>query len=212
MALPTRSALDREKAALDAELLGMAAVVVEGIAAVSEALATGDHDLAIRVSDGLADLEHVARACETRAYAVLARQQPVGRDLRFLVTAVRMTLEFERSGKLVSHVAAFAARPHGALPPVTAGLVARMAEEARRLFQGAIDAYDERDVDRAEALDVWDDRMDELHRQLLSELFDAPLGLATTLELALVGRYLERIGDHAVAIGERVSYLVRGAL
>jgi len=192
--------------------MGMAAVVVEGIAAVSEALATGDHDLAVKVAEGLADLDRAARACEARAYTVLARQQPVGRDLRFLVTAVRMTLELGRSAKLVWHVATFAARPHGALPPTTAGLVARMAEEARRLFQGAMDAYDERDVDRAEALDIWDDRMDELHRQLLTELFDTPMGLETTLELALVGRYLERIGDHAVAIGERVSYLVRGEL
>lgn len=212
MALSTRSSLDKELAALDAEVRTMAAVVAEGIGAAGEALALGDHDLAVRVREGLADLGRGARACESRAYAILARQQPVGSDLRFVVTAARLTLELERSAQLVSHVADFAARPHGALPPKTSGLVARMADEARRLFLGAMESYDERDVDRAEALEVWDDRMDELHRELLDELFTTPLGLRTTLELALVGRYLERIGDHAVTIGRRVCYLVKGEL
>lgn len=209
---PTRSSFDQKLADLDHELMIAAAVVAQSIGAVTEALATADHDLAEEVVVGHAKLEPVVRACETGAYELMARQQPVGRDLRFLVTVVRMAQELERSAKLVKHVAAFAARPHGSLPPRTAGLVARMAEEAGRLFNEAMEAYHERDVDRAEALDVWDDRMDELHRQLIGELFSSPLPLKMTLELALVGRYLERIADHAVVIGERVGYLVNGEL
>lgn len=212
MVEPTRKAFDRELAELDTDILCTAALVVEAIAAASEALASGDHDLAARVVLGHADIDRATRQCEARAYEVLARQQPAAGDMRFVLTVVRLSHELERSAKLVKHVAAFAARPHGSLSPKLGGLLARMATEACRLFQGATEAYAERDVERAEALDVWDDRMDELHRQLLSELFTAPQSLGTTLELVLVGRYLERIADHAVLIGERVRYLVRGEL
>lgn len=209
---PTRSAFDRELAELDADIVCTAAMVVEAMGATGEALAAGDHDLAAKVVLRHGDIDRASRRCEARAYEVLARQQPAAGDLRFVLTVVRLSHELERSAKLVKHVAAFAARPHGCLPPRLAGLLARMATEAGRLFQGAVEAYGARDVERAEALDVWDDRMDDLHRQLLSELFTTRLSLATTLELVLVGRYLERIADHAVLIGERVGYLVTGEL
>lgn len=208
----TRSSFDRDLAGLDSDIVCTAVLVVEAVAAAAEALSSGDHDLAGKVVRDHAGIDQATRRCEARAYEILARQQPAAGDMRFILTVVRLSHELERSAKLVKHVAAFAARPHGALAPRLSGLVARMAEEACRLFQGAIEAYADRDVDRAEALDVWDDRMDDLHRQLLAELFTAPQSLATTLELVLVGRYLERIADHAVLIGERVRYLVRAEL
>lgn len=212
MAEIARKSFDRRLEELDADVLCTAAQVLEAIAAAAEALATADHALALKVVHDHAGIDAATRTCEARAYEVLARQQPAAGDLRFVLTVVRLAHELERSAKLVKHVASFAGRPHGSLSPRLSGLVARMGEEACRLFQGAIDAYAERDVERAEALDVWDDRMDALHRQLLSELFVAPPSLPTTLELVLVGRYLERIADHAVIIGQRVRYLVRGEL
>ena len=212
MAEIARKSFDRVLVELDNDLLCTAALVGEAIGAAAEALATGDHDLAEKVVREHAGIDGATRACEARAYEILARQQPAAGDLRFVLTVVRLAHELERSAKLVKHVATFAARPHGALSPKLSGLVARMGEEACQLFQGAIDAYAERDVERAEALDIWDDRMDELHRQLLAELFVAPPSLPTTLELVLVGRYLERIADHAVIVGQRVRYLVSGEL
>lgn len=212
MGEPTRTAFDRELADLDAEVVWLSAQVCEALGATAEALVAADHDLAIGVVDAHAEIDAATRRCEARAYEVLARQQPAAGDLRFLLTVVRLTHELERSAKLVKHVAAYAARPHTPLPPRVGGLLGRMAEEAHRLFQGAIEAYVARDVDQAEALDVWDDRLDDLHRRLLAELFSSSQGLATTLDLALVGRYLERVADHAVLIGERVRYLVTGAL
>jgi phosphate transport system protein len=212
MAETTRKSFARELDELDDEILCVAALVVNAMAATAEAMATGDHSLARTVSGDHATIDHATRECEARAYQVLARQQPAAGDLRFVLTVVRLSHELERSAKLVKHVADFAGRPHGALPPRVAALVARMAEEAGRLLQGAMEAYADRDVDRAEALEVWDDRTDELHRQLLAELFTSPQSLATTIELVLVGRYLERIADHAVLIGDRVRYLVRGEL
>lgn len=212
MGEPTRTAFDRELSDLDEEVVWLAAQVAEALGATAEALAAGDHDVAARVLAGHPAIDAATRVCEARAYEVLARQQPAAGDLRFLVTVVRLTHELERSAKLAKHVAAFAASPHAPLPPRIGLLLGQMAQEAHRLFQGAIEAYVARDVARAEALDVWDDRLDDLHRRLLSELFNGPQGLPTTLELALVGRYLERVADHAVIIGERVRYLVTGEL
>lgn len=212
MAQSSRKTFDRELLDLDVQILCTAALLIEAVAVTGEALAGGDHDLATTILAGHAEIDRGTHLCEVKAYEVLARRQPAAGDMRFVVTVVRLAHELERSAKLVRHVARFAAQPHGSLPPRLSGLLARMAEEACRLFQGAIDAYAERDVERAEALDVWDDRMDELHRRLLAELFTARQSLATTLELALVGRYLERIADHAVTIGDRVRYLVRAEL
>lgn len=212
MAEPTRTAFDKELSGLDDDVVWLAARVAEALGTTADALAGGGRNEAMRVLDGHAAIDATTRVCESRAYEVLARQQPAAGDLRLLVTIVRLTHELERSAKLVKHVAAFAASPRAPLPPRIGRLLGRMAEEAHRLFRGAIEAYVARDVAQAEALDVWDDRLDELHRQLLAELFSTPQDLAVTLELALVGRYLERIADHAVLIGKRVRYLVTGEL
>ena len=209
---PTRTAFDRELAGLDADVACLAAQVAEALAGATEAFVTGDHDLATRVVDRHADVDAELRRCESRAFEILARQQPAAGDLRFLVTVVRLTHELERSSKLVRHVAAFAAKPHAPLPSRLGGLLGRMAEEAHRLYQGAAEAYVRRDAAGAEALDLWDDRLDELHRRFLAELFRSPPDLGTTLELVLVGRYLERVADHAVTIGRRIRYLVTGEL
>jgi phosphate transport system protein len=209
---PTRTVFDRELADLDADLACPAPRVGQALAAAAEALVTGDHDLAAGVVDGHAAIDAAIRRCEGRAFESLARQQPAAGDLRFLVTVVRLTHELERSSKLVRHVAAFAARPHAPLPPRLGGLLGRMADEAHQLFQGSVEAYVRRDVAAAEALDVWDDRLDELHRRFLAEVFRTPPDLATTLDVVLVGRYLERVADHAVIVGRRVRYLVTGQL
>lgn len=209
---PTRTVFDRELADLDADVACLAAQVGQALAAAAEALVTGEHDLARAVVDGHAAIDAEIRRCEGRSFEFLARQQPAAGDLRFLVTVVRVTHELERSSKLVRHVATFAAKPHARLPHRLAGLLDRMADEAHELFQGAVDAYVERDVAAAEALDVWDDRLDELHRRFLAEVFRSPPDLATTLDIVLVGRYLERVADHAVIIGQRVRYLVTGEL
>lgn len=208
----TRTAFDRELADLDADLVCVAARVSEALAAAGEALATGDPVVAEGVVEGQAGIDAEIHRCETRAYEVLARQQPAAGDLRFLVTVIRLAHELERSAKLVSHVASFAASPHPPLPPRLAALLSRMAEEAHHLVQGAVESYARRDVAGAEVLDVWDDRLDELHRRFLAELFRAPPDLRTTLDVVLVGRYLERVADHAVTIGRRVRYLVTGEL
>lgn len=198
---------------LQADIVSLAALVPEAMAAAVQSLLDGDRILAQAVCDGHAGLADAVARNESHAYELMVRHQPAAGDLRLLMTVVRMGREIERSSKLVRHVAEFAMRRlTSVLSPRVRGLIERMGDEARRLFLGAIDAYVDRDLSRAEALDIWDDRLDELHREFLAELFTSPPPLPTLIELVLVGRYIERVADHAVIIGERVHYLVTGEI
>jgi phosphate transport system protein len=100
--------------------------------------------------------------------------------------------------------------------PKVSGLIERMSEEATRLYKVAIDAYVEQNANLAAALDDMDDELDEIHRDYIEAIFESHhasnLGLEAAVQLALVGRYYERIGDHAVNIGNRVEYMITGWL
>jgi phosphate transport system protein len=163
------------------------------------------------------ELDLLSLDIEERCYHMLTLQQPVASDLRALVTAIRLVSEIERSGDLMVNVAKAARRIYDAeLDPKLRGLIERMGEEAARLFKLSIDAYAEENAGLAAALDDLDDRLDTLHREFIAAIFESRQGTALELQpavqLALVGRYYERIGDHAVNIGTRVQYMVTGWL
>jgi phosphate transport system protein len=153
---------------------------------------------------------------EERCFMLLARQQPMAGDMRAIVTAIRLTSEIERSGDLMVNVGKATRRLFPAeIPPQLRGLLQTMSAEAVRLYQLAMDAYADGDANLAAALDDMDDRLDEIHKdyiQAILELYADARDVQTAVQLALVGRYYERIGDHAVNIGERVSYMVTGWL
>ena len=138
-------------------------------------------------------------------------------DLRGIVTAIRMIAEIERSGDLVVNIAKGSRRLLGTeLSARLRGLVGQMGEEATRLFRLSIDAYIDEDAGLAAAIDDLDDRLDAIHRDYIQEIFLAhtagDVQVQGAVQLALIGRYYERIGDHAVNIGERVRYMVTGWL
>ena len=148
---------------------------------------------------------------------MLALQQPVAIDLRSLVTAIRLVSEIERSGDLMVNVAKGARRIYGVqFDPRLRGLIERMSEEATRLFRLSIDAYVEGNASLASALDDMDDGLDLLHKDYIQAIFESHhagiIDLQAAVQLALIGRYYERIGDHAVNIGARVEYMVTGWL
>ena len=148
---------------------------------------------------------------------MLALQQPVAVDLRTILTDLRMISEIERSGDLVSNISKAIGRLRGVeLEPRLRGLLDRMCEQAVRLTTLAIDAYADRDAGLASALGDLDDRLDELHNDFLDTVFasrgDRILTTQQAVQLAVIGRFYERIGDHAVNVGERVQYLVTGVL
>ncbi len=195
----------------------LAAMVSEFIPRGTEALLTNDMHAAQRLIEDDDEVDALTLQIEEQCYHVLALQQPMATDLRSIVTALRLTSEIERSGDLMVNVAKAARRIYGAgLDARVRGLIERMAEEAARLFKLAIDAYAERNAALAAALDDMDDTLDGLHADFIEAIFESHAGssldLQQAVQLALIGRYYERIGDHAVNIGHRVQYMVTGWL
>jgi phosphate transport system protein len=199
------------------EIVQLAALVSEFIPRGTEVLLTNDMQGALALIEADDELDALTLRIEEQCYHVLALQQPMASDLRSIVTAVWLTGELERSGDLMVNVAKAARRIYGAhLDPRLHGLIERMSEEAGRLMKLAIDAYVERNASLGAALDDIDDGLDQLHRDYIEAIFEShathDLGLQAAVQLALIGRYYERIGDHAVNIGQRVQYMVTGWL
>lgn len=202
---------------IQSETLRLAAMVTERIPWGTEVLLGTDLAAAQALIDADDDLDVLSIELEERCYQALVLQAPMARDLRFLVTALRLVSELERSGDLMVNVAKAMRRLYGTdIDPKLRGLISRMGEEAQRLMLVAIDAYAEADEGKAAALDDMDDRLDNLHKEYIQAIFESHRGgnvdLEAGVQLALVGRYYERIGDHAVNIGERVRYMVSGWL
>lgn len=198
------------------DLIRVAARVTEAIMRGTEALLALDLAEAQALIDRDDEIDVLTLDIEERCFTILARQQPMASDMRALVTAIRLTSEIERSGDLMVNVAKATRRLYGSEVPVPLrSLLQAMAEEAVRLYGLAMDAYAEGDANLAAALDDMDDRLDQLHEdyiQTILELHADVRDVQVAVQLALVGRYYERVGDHAVNIGERVQYMVTGWL
>ncbi len=155
-----------------------------------------------------------ARDIELAVYALLATQQPMASDLRRLTALVRLTEEVARSGDLVAHVARSACFERAAddfTPPLRALLV-EMATVAASLFGDALAAFEAGDGEAAAAVADADAELDLLHRELFAALLEGAADTAPAIDLALLGRFYERLGDHAVEIAGRMNFVATGAL
>ncbi|MEX2658464.1 MAG: phosphate signaling complex protein PhoU, partial [Acidimicrobiales bacterium] len=195
----------------------LASMMTEALGKATQALLDGDLDVANELIQGDDVLDTLALDIEERCYQLLALQQPMATDLRALVAAIRMVAEIERSGDLVCNIMKATRRMYGAeFDPKVRGLITRLGQEVHRLFRLSIDAYVDRNDGLAAALDDMDDSVDALHADYIQSIFESheteAMALQTAVQMALVGRYYERIADHAVNIGERVRYMVTGWL
>ncbi len=132
-------------------------------------------------------------------------------SLRYALCIIRIVPELERSGDLAHHIAHRAGTGvANALTPAGRGIVASMGELDAQLWRGAADAFADRDPDAHGRLDLADDAVDHLHGALTAELAASGQGGTVAAEIALLGRFYERLGDHAVHIAERVRWSVLG--
>lgn len=196
-------------------IVELAAHVTEAIPKATEALIDNNLERAQEVIGGDDVLDLLSLEIEERCYKLIALQQPMASDMRSIVTAMKINGEYERSGDLAVNICKGLRRIYGlALTPKLRGLLTSMSEEAVRLTRLSVDAYVERQVGLASALDDIDDRLDDLQVDFIAAIFEAQaegtLNLQETVQLALIARFYERIGDHAVTIGERVQYMVTG--
>ena len=200
-----------------AEIVQLAALVSEAIPRATQALLDMDLQGAQRVIDHDDVLDQKSTMIEERCLRLLALQQPMASDLRALMTAIKLNWELERSGDLSVNICKTVRRIYGStIDPRVRGLIEQMSEEAHILTKRAVDAYATGDTALAAALDDMDDVLDSLQAEYVQAIMraneSASMPLATAVQLALIGRYYERIGDHAVNIGERTQYMVTGWL
>jgi phosphate transport system protein len=212
-----RRAYHRELEEVRQLLITLAAKVTELIPRGTEVLLTGDLSAAQRLIDDDDEIDQLSVEIEERIYTIFVRQAPMAGELRELITMLKSVGELERSADLVVNVTKAARRMYGApLSAKVRGLIASMSVEAQRLMKLAVDAFAERDGALAAALGDIDDRLDQLNRDMVEAIFEtkeaAEVDLQVAIQLALIARYYERIGDHAVNIGERVAYMVTGWL
>ena len=196
------------------DLVAMTHEVQTAVSRSTRALLTADADVAERVISDDADVDAAREKIEGRCFELLALQQPVASDLRMLVAALRMVADLERMGDLSVHVAKVARLrvPDVAIPDDLVPTIERMAAVAERMVGQAASIIAERDVEGALALEESDEEMDQLRassfRRMLAD--DWEHGVEPAVDIALLGRYYERIADHAVSLARRVVYLVTG--
>jgi len=211
----TRQHFDQELDALRLDTVRLGALVLENSKRLADALVDNDLDLAREVVEADAEVDERYMELERRTFRIMATQQPVAGDLRLLVSTTRLLYEIERSGDLLVNGAKGILRQNGyQMSPTLMGLAGRMAEAATRIFGEGLDALRDLDASAGPRLDIEDDLVDRLVSDFYSRLGveqeDKSLHLDTAIELSRVGRYLERVADHGVNIGDHVTYIVTG--
>jgi phosphate transport system protein len=212
----TRKQFHEELDELRDDVVRLGALATEAIEAGTASLLDADLAAVETVVAGDRTLDELADSIEERTYLLMARQQPMAVDLRTLVTILRVIHEIERAGDNMKNVAKTARRLYPLeLEPRVRGIIDRMREQAGTQLRLAVQTFAERDLSRAAALPDMDDVMDELQKELYRVIFagrvDDERSLQRAVQVALVGRYFERIGDHAANIAERVDFMVTGS-
>jgi phosphate transport system protein len=196
------------------ELVAMTGNVRALLRDATSSLLNADARLAEQVISADDEVDREREVIEDRSFELLAMQQPVAGDLRMLVAGLRMVSDLERMGDLSVHIAKVARLrfPARAIPDPIEATIAKMGDVAEHMVGAAAEVVAERDLDAARALEHQDDEMDQLRqslfRTLLSDEWNA--GVEAAVDIALLGRYYERIADHAVSMARRVVYLVTG--
>jgi len=180
----------------------------------TRALLDADLSLAEQVIASDVTLDQMRASAENVALELLALESPVARDLRVVVSAMWIVSDLQRMGQLAIHVAKAARRRHPAhvIPMDVRPIIERMGRVGVHLADEAGLVLRERDIDLARRLEVEDDLMDDLQRELFSALL-APTwkhGVPPAVDIALLSRFYERFADHAVAVARRVVFLVTG--
>ena len=202
---------------LRVDVVSLGLMAGDAVAAGTDALVDSDLAAADRLISGDGKLDRLTHEIESRAFQVLARQQPMASDLRMVVAVLRTIHEIERTGDLMVNVAKTTRRLYPVeLPDPIRRIVEQMGNQASIQLRLAIEAFAEQDTARGLALPDMDDVMDDLQRELFRTIFALgradEAGLQQMVQVALVGRYYERMADHAVNIGERVTYMVTGEM
>jgi phosphate transport system protein len=195
-------------------LVAMAEAVRVAMNVATEGLLKSDAARCQRVVHGDDEIDALYRILEDSVVDLLARQAPVASDLRLLVTSLHIAVDVERMGDLAERVArtALLRHPACAVPDPLISVFTEMGEVSDQMAGKIASALSTLDAVAAAELQHDDDRMDALYRRLFAVVLgpDWHDGVEAGIDTALLGRYYERYGDHAVNAGERLVFLVTG--
>ena len=197
---------------LNVELIKMGAMCEEAISAATKAYLDGDKDLGQRAVQLEQDIDHKERDIESQCMTLLLRQQPVASDLRVVSAAMRMISDMERIGDQASDIAEIA-RDMKRSAVVREVPMEEMAAAAVKMVTDSVDSFVRGDLDLAHSVIVQDDGVDQMFLDVRSKLIvliaqgkDGEL----CLDLMMIAKYFERIGDHACNIAQWVEYSLTG--
>ena len=210
-----RSKFDEQLALMKNELIQMGALCEEAISLAAKALTEGDKTLAEKVGPLDGEIDQMERDIESLCLKLLLQQQPVARDLRQISAALKIITDMERIGDQASDIAEIilAMLSEGYVPE-DVGHIREMAQETIQMVTESVDSYVQQDIERARAVIAHDDTIDRYFTQvkavLIQKIAEAPAVGEHALDLLMIDKYLERIGDHAVNIAEWVIFSITG--
>jgi phosphate transport system protein len=211
-----RDAFHDELGQLGDTLVEMSHLAGSMMSRATLALLDADAPLAEGVVRQDETVDGMRQGVEESVFELLARQQPVASDLRVMISSLHVVTDLERMGDLAVHVAKIALMraPRSAVPAELRSVLLQMGQVAERIVEKASSTLAASDTELAAEIAEDDDAMDALHRKLFVVLLGGKWshGVEAAIDLTLLGRYYERFADHAVAVAQRVIFLVTGEL
>ena len=208
-----RNRFDEQLFELNREIIEMGAMCEEAIASAAKALSTGDMALAAKVCENSSAIDQMERDIEGRCMKLLLHQQPVARDLRLISAALKMITDMERIGDQAEDIAEIVTFLNGHTMEGME-LIEEMARETIEMVTASVDAFVKKDVELAQKVidqdDIVDDYFSRVKCGIITLITENHADGEFALDLLMISKYFERIGDHATNIAEWVIYSVTG--
>ncbi|MGB8216333.1 MAG: phosphate signaling complex protein PhoU [Candidatus Methanoperedens sp.] len=210
----TREAYHKDLHKIREEVLNMGSLVGKAIGDSVLSLKNRDVEMAQKVIDMDDEIDAIDRTIEEDCMRLLALQQPMARDLRLIISALKMSIDLERMGDLALEIAVIT-KISANIPPVKPLIdIPRMSEICQQMLANTMSAFENKDVELAKAIAKRDDEVDmlfdQVRRELISYMIEDPKKITGAQHLTFVARYLERIGDHITNLCENVVFMVTG--
>ncbi len=209
-----RNRFDQQLETLNTELITMGALIETAIAGAAKALMSGDLEQAERIARSDGQIDDMEKRIESLCLKLLLQQQPVARDLRVISAALKMITDMERIGDQAADISELTLLLRDAESPAVMDVIAEMARATIRMVSSGIDAYVKKDLDLAQSVIAMDDEVDALFVRIKEELTalirQGGPACEHAIDLVMVAKYLERIGDHSVNIAEWVVFSITG--
>jgi len=205
---------DEELKQLKEAILTLGGLAESQVAAALQAVTQRDSDLAAKTVRGDAKIDDMESQIDQLTIRMLALRQPMAADLREIISSLRIASDLERIGDYAANMAKRSIAIAEMRPVKPVASIPRMGRLVQRLIKDVLDAYNERDADKAKAVWLRDEEVDDaynaLFREILTYMMEDPRNITPCTHLLFVAKNIERIGDHATNIAETIYFIVHG--